>query len=121
MSIWHQVTLKNVNQTRYMKSDVTVINGQEKRSRRFISKDNVPPVIMSKFNQGENDVDDVDLNLNAPSTDCLFCGTPDCKLSRMMNSQTIYLCDEHYYSENMGHIAQKLREVNDESEVKQEA
>lgn len=38
---------------------------------------------------------------------CLFCGVP-AKLTRYLNMQTVVLCEQHYYSETLGKIAQEL-------------
>lgn len=53
-----------------------------------------------------------------PKRLCLFCGQ-HAKLPRLVNLQTIYVCDTHYYEKTVGQIAQKLREID--SETHQEA
>ncbi len=48
-----------------------------------------------------------------PAKICIYCGHY-AKMSRMVNMQTVYLCDEHYYDKNIGQIAGRLKELNDE-------
>lgn len=43
---------------------------------------------------------------------CLFCGEP-CRFERRVNGQTVALCKKDYYDKNIGTIAQKIREAND--------
>lgn len=50
---------------------------------------------------------------------CIFCGMHS-RYTRFVNGQTVYICDEHYYSENIGKIVQKLRELNHEKEDSKE-
>lgn len=40
---------------------------------------------------------------------CLFCGIPS-RLTRFLDMQTVYLCEEHYHAKSIGNIAHKLRE-----------
>ena len=59
------------------------------------------------------------LELNIPDTiegdnkKCIFCGMYS-NLPRTVNGRTIYLCNEHFYSETIGKIAQKIRENDHE-------
>lgn len=48
----------------------------------------------------------------AKSKVCIFCGEPRTK-ERFINLQTVELCDEHYYSETVGRIVAKLKEISD--------
>lgn len=43
---------------------------------------------------------------------CIFCGAYG-RFTRFVNLQTIYLCEEHYYSESIGKIVHKLKESED--------
>ena len=47
-----------------------------------------------------------------PDKQCLFCGE-FAKYPRVVNLRTIYLCDNHYYSETLGKIAQRIREIEE--------
>lgn len=46
---------------------------------------------------------------------CVFCGQYT-NWKRLVNQQTIAICEEHYYSETIGSIAQKLRETANATE-----
>lgn len=48
-----------------------------------------------------------------PEKECIYDGT-EAKLSRSVNGEMVYLCDEHYYSKSLGQVAQQLREVRSE-------
>lgn len=60
---------------------------------------------------------DSDLKSTAPDAteivlkynECIFC-KEHAKLSRLLNTQTLYLCNKDYYSKTIGQIAQQLRE-----------
>ncbi len=42
---------------------------------------------------------------------CIFCGAYS-KNAKLINGQSIYTCEEHYYSESTGKILQRWNEVN---------
>jgi hypothetical protein len=42
---------------------------------------------------------------------CIFCGAYS-KFTKLINSQTIYLCEQDYYDKNIGKITQKVNEVS---------
>jgi len=39
---------------------------------------------------------------------CVFCGAPS-KYSRLVNLQTVYICNEHYYDKTIGQVAEQIR------------
>lgn len=119
MSTWKKIK-RGDGATVYMKIDFHGEGEGRKAHSRFVALKNVPPAIMDKFDVGKNEIDDFGLDLNAPSKLCVFCGMAS-KYTKMINGQTIYLCDEHYYSKNLGQVAQRLKEVADEKEAKQAA
>lgn len=43
---------------------------------------------------------------------CIFCGT-ETTWGRMVNLETLFLCKDHYYSENLGKLAQKQRKLHE--------
>lgn len=47
----------------------------------------------------------------SPPKSCLFCGAP-ARLTRYVNQRVVYICDDHYYTETIGKIAQKLRSTS---------
>lgn len=50
---------------------------------------------------------------------CIFCPEAT-KLTRILNSQTVYLCNEHFYSKSIGQVAQQIRELDHDHEEKEE-
>lgn len=40
---------------------------------------------------------------------CIFCGAGT-TLGTLINGQTLFRCEEHYYSTNVGQVVQKVRE-----------
>lgn len=77
----------------------------------FISKDKIPISVLEELTR-TNVVD-------VPIKECVFCGV-GCKFTRLVNLQTVYLCDEHYYSKTIGQIAQQIRENSDAKSRKEE-
>ena len=80
---------------------------------RLFSKKNIPANIYRQFEDKEvgHEVNDEGVVLEAPVKECVFCGS-ESKLYKLINSQTIYLCDEDYYDKNTGQIVQQVRENN---------
>lgn len=75
-------------------------------NKKFIKEENIPADVFIRL-QNETIV-----STEQPITDknCIFCGVGGCKMTRFINLRTIYLCEEHYYAETIGKIAQRLRE-----------
>ncbi len=76
---------------------------------KFIKAENIPPDVMIRL-ENEDKVPTIAL---AVSKECIFCGVGDCRLTRAINSQTIYLCGEHYYDKTIGKVAQRLKELQE--------
>ena len=83
--------------TRYMKDG------------KFIAKDKVPEDVRIKLDRGELNVPVEEAPPVVREKECIFCGAHT-NLTRMVNLQTVALCEEHYYSETIGKVAQKLNE-----------
>lgn len=66
----------------------------------FISVKDVPQSVIDSFTDDKPVVSD---------KKCVFCGEVS-KLTRIVNLQTVYLCDKDYYDKSIGKIAQKLQE-----------
>lgn len=86
------------------------------RDNRLISVRDIPQVVLSQLQPGIP----FDYKVEPPQEipkDCLFCGAP-AKLTRIVNGYVVVLCHDHFYSETIGRIAQKLREkeIDKESE-----
>lgn len=94
--------IKNKHGNRYMKDN------------RFVKFDNVPQAVKDKL----------ETHSAAAELDpkkCIFCGIYATE-TRFIQLQTIALCDEHFYSKNVGQIVQRLKEIyKDEGVQGQEA
>lgn len=42
--------------------------------------------------------------------ECIFCGQQS-RFTRFVNVQVVYLCDQDYYDQTVGKIAQRMRET----------
>lgn len=80
------------------------------RDGKFTSVKEVPEGLLAVMEPGK-EYTMADIYTGPPVKECLFCGAT-AKLTRAVNMQTVYLCDEHYYSENVGKIAGRLKELN---------
>ena len=47
---------------------------------------------------------------------CIFCDKP-AKLTRLINMELVYICNEDYYAKTVGQIAQQLREDKEKSDA----
>lgn len=79
------------------------------KDKKFIKQSDVPPEIMARMELGK-DVPDAAESLNPAARMCIFCGMGS-KLPRLINGQTVYLCENHYHEKNMGQTAQRVREI----------
>lgn len=112
MSTYKVVEPTNVDEeVKYLKTDID----PETQSgvTAVVSRADVPADVLAELDAGK------ELAAASPSKTtiqpekvCTFCGVGS-KLSRILDTQTIYLCDEHYYSKNLGQIAQHVREKED--------
>lgn len=97
-------------------SEYTTVSGikgvRYQKDKRFIAKAAVPPKILAKLETSPV-VSDVRVHVPPPTKICLYCKEP-AKLSRVITLETVYLCDNDYYSKTTGQIVQRLREYNDE-------
>ena len=75
---------------------------------RMVAKEKIPANIYELL-RTQNEVDDANLPLEAAWRECIFCGEHATK-QRLLNLQTVDLCDEHYLNKSIGRIAQRLRE-----------
>lgn len=73
---------------------------------RLVKKADVPADELERLSKGN--VIEQPTKTEQPDKSCLFCGVHS-RYSRFVDLQTVYLCDDHYYSENVGKIANKLR------------
>lgn len=89
-------TVTGKNGVRYMKDN------------RFVAKADIPADVLVKLNVGM-EVDDTPVE-KEPLV-CIFCGLGT-KITRFLNQQTIAVCEEHYYSKNVGQTVQQFNIVN---------
>lgn len=89
-------TIKGSNGVRYM------LNG------KFVKKSSIPQDVLIKLNVGM-EVDEKPVEKQP--LECIFCGAPT-KIVRFLNMQTIAVCEEHYYSKNVGQTVQRFNEVH---------
>lgn len=81
------------------------------KDKRFIAKGKIPTDLLIEVNANVGkDVYDAASKLLFGIKECLFCGI-GCKMTRSVNGEIVYMCDQHYYDTNIGQIAQKIREV----------
>lgn len=77
-----------------------------KKDKRFVKTVDVPVEVVELL-KTQDEVDDSMLNTSAKFRKCIFCGEHS-KNERFINGRTVYLCDDDYYSKNIGQIAEKL-------------
>lgn len=82
------------------------------KDNRFIPKATIPANIFVLLDEPNKVIDDSTIKLEAPVRECIFCGVV-CKKQRLVNGQTVAVCDDHYYSKNMGQTAQRIRELKE--------
>lgn len=113
MSIYRQQQNK-LGRTQYLitKTVGETEDGAPKVRTVFIAKKNIPANIFRELEAGKEAVDDEGMQLEGNVKECIFCGQV-CKWSRIVNMQTIYLCEEHYYDKTIGQIAQRMREAEE--------
>lgn len=84
-----------------------------RRDKCWIKKDKIPGNILPLLKVGGPPISDDNLKIESPLHPCVFCKAFT-KTSRFINLQTIYICEEHYYSKTTGQIIQQVREQDDE-------
>lgn len=75
---------------------------------KLCSKDSIPTIVLENIKVNEPYEYEVEMPKEIVK-ECIFCGKSS-NLTRMINANVVVLCKEHFYSENIGKIAQKLRE-----------
>ncbi len=88
-------TIEGKHGTRYLKDG------------RFVKKTDIPADILIKLGVGMTDINEQAIGSNEHK--CIFCGMAT-KEFRLLNSQPVYVCEEHYLTKTLGEIAQKERE-----------
>lgn len=94
---------------------VTGLHGKtvyKKDHHKFIKTADIPGNVMLLL-EDVDEVDDENMQLTAPLKKCVFCEAPT-KLYRVVNSQSIAVCEEHYHNRTLGQLAQQVR-LNEEA------
>ena len=76
-----------------------------RKNGKLITKDDVPVEEIKRLEDEEFPAEPVQVT----DKSCLFCGAYS-NWQRLVNGQSVYVCEEHYYNETIGKVAQKLRE-----------
>ena len=92
-------------------SDYKIINGPKGTVRymlngRMVKATSIPEDVMIRLHETPLE--------KASDRLCIFCGAPS-KYSRLVNLQSVYICNEHYYSKTLGQVAEQDRKqrIND--------
>lgn len=76
-----------------------------------VKKTDIPANIFAELTAGKEAVDDSVVQPQATVKFCVFCKAP-CTLTRFVNMQTVYMCEQHYHDKTIGQVVQQLRENN---------
>lgn len=90
-----------------------MVRGGKRYSKdgRLVAAANIDPKILQILHNTDTYEDgQEEIVQTLPEKACIFCGAVS-KWTKFVNLQTVYICDEHYYSESTGKIAQKVREL----------
>jgi hypothetical protein len=82
---------------------------------KFISINKVPIDVLESFTAEDNKQEkmvtqEAFVNNGLTPKSCVFCGAFT-NMARYVNSQTISICEEHYYSESIGKIVKRVKEL----------
>lgn len=75
---------------------------------RLVKKSSIPADVLIKLNVGM-EVDEKPVEKKELT--CIFCDAPT-RITRFLNMQSIAVCEEHYYSKNVGQTVQRLNQIN---------
>jgi hypothetical protein len=96
MSIYRKIINSKTNVPMYFKD------------KKMISKKIIPAEILQILEDQEQFDDNPPPE--KPIKVCIFCGQP-ASHNRLVNLQTVDLCEKHYYDTNMGEIAKQLSQI----------
>lgn len=122
MTIWKKQTVEIKRRKGRAKGEVTGTKDMYTRADmgtngkyipRLVAKEKIPANIY-KMLQEQGEVDDTNIPLQAGWRECIFCGEQATK-QRLVNLQTVDMCDTHYLNENVGRIAQRLNQLKEKS------
>lgn len=78
-----------------------------KKAGKLVKTTDVPSNIVDLL-EHQDSIDDANLKLQSPYRKCIFDGEYT-KLYRMVNQQTLYVCEEHYQTMTIGQLAQQAK------------
>lgn len=88
---------------------ITSIKGDRYlKDGKLVGKDKIPGFIHKRLVLNQ-EISDEKVPFTIPVKQCIFCDAYT-KHCRVVNAQTIYVCEQHYYSESVGKTVQQLRE-----------
>lgn len=85
-----------------------------RKDGRIQKSDTVPGNIVALL-ETQDEVDDTNLQHEAPLKKCIFCGMGT-KMYRQANGQSLAVCENHYHNSTLGQLVQQAR-VNEEAKV----
>lgn len=80
------------------------------KDKKFIKKSDIPEDILARLELGKDTPDEAE-SLNSNTKRCIFCHMGGCRYTKLIDGQVVYLCENDYYDKNMGHVAQRVREL----------
>ncbi len=87
----------------YTKFEIPVRGVRYRADGKLVSVRDVPVEELARLNE--------DVSVEREPRSCLFCGGP-ARYQRLVELQTIDICDQHYYSETVGSIVHKMKELS---------
>lgn len=85
-----------------------------KKDGKMISPKDIPENILQVLQT--NPVFNEEAPAEVRNKSCIFCGMYS-NIVRLVNLQSVALCEEHYYSQSLGTIAQHLKEQSSEEQT----
>lgn len=85
------------------------------KDKRFISKNDIPISVLEKLEMGKEVSDDP-----IQPKQCIFCNVGGCRLTRLVNREVVYLCEEDYYARTIGKVAEQIRTMNEKQKENRE-
>lgn len=83
------------------------------KENKLISVREIPQVVLNNMVEGVP----YDYVIEGPQVvdkHCIFCEMYS-NLQRLINGRIVVVCEEHYYSKNIGQTAQRMRELQNAS------
>lgn len=89
----------------------------EDGKKKMVSIKDIPEAVQIALQAGTPEVDENALmettEVDTVDRGCVFCGVYS-NWQRLVNGQTVHICEEHYHTTTIGQIAAKLREKDNE-------